>query len=131
MMLTAVEVRRFARFVVNGLLATAIHFGALTFLVEVVQLQSKGIANIFAALAGIAASFIGNRLFVFPDSNDSVGRQLSRFVALYMALAMLNGLLMGLWSDVLDYDYRLGFVLVSCVQLVASFLGNRILVFKE
>jgi Predicted membrane protein len=124
------DLRQFARFVVNGLAATAVHFGMLTFLVEVVHLGSKGLANSIAAVFGILASFIGNRFFVFASRTGSLRKELLRFSVLYAALALLSGALMALWADVFSLDYRIGFVAISGIQLVLSFLGNRMLVFK-
>ncbi|HDS1835101.1 TPA: GtrA family protein [Stenotrophomonas maltophilia] len=129
-MLRSVDLRQFARFVVNGLAATAVHFGTLTFLVEVVNVGSKGVANSIAAVLGIFASFLGNRFFVFASKTGSLRRELLRFSALYATLALLSGALMALWADVLAFDYRIGFVVISGIQLVLSFLGNRMLVFK-
>jgi putative flippase GtrA len=129
-MIRGVDIRQFCKYAVNGLAATAVHFGTLTLLVEVVGVTSKGAANVAASLTGILASFLGNRLFVFAASTGSMKGHLARFVALYLFLALLNGFLMGLWSDLLGLDYRLGFVLISCVQLILSFFGNRMLVFK-
>nr|WP_219630866.1 GtrA family protein [Stenotrophomonas maltophilia] len=126
----SVDLRQFARFVVNGLAATAVHFGTLTFLVEVVNVGSKGVANSIAAVLGIFASFLGNRFFVFASKTGSLRRELLRFSALYATLALLSGALMALWADVLAFDYRIGFVVISGIQLVLSFLGNRMLVFK-
>jgi len=128
--LRSVDLRQFARFVVNGLAATAVHFGTLTFLVEVVNVGSKGVANSIAAVLGIFASFLGNRFFVFASKTGSLRRELLRFSALYATLALLSGALMALWADVLAFDYRIGFVVISGIQLVLSFLGNRMLVFK-
>ena len=129
-MLRSVDLYQLARFVVNGLAATAVHFGTLTFLVEVVHVGSKGLANSIAAVFGILASFLGNRYFVFASKTGSLRRELLRFSALYAALALLSGVLMALWADVLAFDYRIGFVVISSIQLVFSFLGNRMLVFK-
>ncbi len=129
-MLRSVDLHQLARFVVNGLAATAVHFGTLTFLVEVVHVGSKGLANSIAAVFGILASFLGNRYFVFASKTGSLRRELLRFSALYAALALLSGVLMALWADVLAFDYRIGFVVISSIQLVFSFLGNRMLVFK-
>nr|WP_253247615.1 GtrA family protein [Stenotrophomonas maltophilia] len=128
--LRSVDLRQFARFVANGLAATAVHFGVLTFLVEVMHVESKGVANSIAAVFGIFASFMGNRFFVFASKTGSIRKELLRFSALYAALAFLSGALMALWADVLAFDYRIGFVAISGVQLVLSFLGNRMLVFK-
>ncbi len=129
-MLRGSDIRQFARFVLNGLAATAVHFGTLTFLVEVVHVGYKGLGNSIAAVFGILASFIGNRFFVFASKTSSLRKDLLRFSVLYAALALLSGALMALWADVFALDYRIGFVAITGIQLVLSFLGNRMLVFK-
>jgi putative flippase GtrA len=124
------EFRQLLRYVINGLVATAVHFGVLTLLVEVAQVPSKGVANLLAAAVAIVASFLGNRYFVFAATRARATGQLWRFVLLYAAIALVNGGLMALWSDLLKFDYRVGFVLISIIQFILSFLGNRLLVFK-
>jgi putative flippase GtrA len=124
------ELRQLLRYVVNGLVATGVHFVVLAFLVEVAQVPSKGVANLAAAAVAIVSSFLGNRFFVFAATHSRASGQLWRFVLLYAAIALLNGGLMALWSDLLKLDYRAGFVLISIVQFILSFLGNRLLVFK-
>ncbi|MBT2768157.1 GtrA family protein [Stenotrophomonas sp. ISL-67] len=124
------DIRQLLRYVINGLVATGVHFAVLTLLVEVVHVPSKGVANLLAAAVAIVASFLGNRLFVFAATQARASGQLWRFVLLYAAIALLNGGLMALWSDVLKFDYRVGFVLISIIQFILSFLGNRLLVFK-
>ena len=44
---------QFFRYVVNGLLATAIHFSVLTFNLNVLGIGSAGVANGIAAIFGI------------------------------------------------------------------------------
>lgn len=122
--------RQLLRYVINGLVATGVHFAVLTLLVEVVHVPSKGVANLLAASVAIVASFLGNRYFVFSATQARASGQLWRFVLLYAAIALINGGLMALWSDLLKFDYRVGFVLISIIQFILSFLGNRLLVFK-
>jgi putative flippase GtrA len=124
------DLRQLLRYVINGLVATGVHFAVLTLLVEVVHVPSKGVANLLAAAVAIVASFLGNRYFVFAATQARARSQLWRFVLLYVAIALLNGGLMALWSDLLHFDYRIGFVLISIIQFILSFLGNRLLVFK-
>jgi len=124
------EFRQLLRYVINGLVATGVHFAVLSLLVEVVHVPSKGVANLLAAAVAIVASFLGNRFFVFAATQARASKQLWRFVLLYAAIALLNGGLMALWSDLLKFDYRIGFVLISIIQFILSFLGNRLLVFK-
>jgi putative flippase GtrA len=124
------DLRQLLRYVINGLVATGVHFAVLSLLVEVVHVPSKGVANLLAAAVAIVASFLGNRIFVFAATQARASKQLWRFVLLYAAIALLNGGLMAIWSDLLKFDYRVGFVLISIVQFILSFLGNRLLVFK-
>lgn len=118
------------RFVINGLLATAIHYGVLTFNLRVLELSSAGLANFFAAWFGIAASFIGSRFFVFRRREVPLARQALRFLALYAAIACLHGLLLYGWTDRLHLAYTSGFVLATVMQTVLSYLGNKLLVFQ-
>ena len=53
---------RSLRFLVNGLVATAVNYGMLVLLIEYVGIRYTGVAALFSALVGISSSFIGNRL---------------------------------------------------------------------
>jgi putative flippase GtrA len=124
------ERRRFARFVANGLAATAIHFSVLYSLREFAEVPSAGLANFLAAVPGITASFLGNRFFVFRASHAPWGGQAGRFVALYAGCAVMHGLALYLWTDLAGLDYRVGFVLATGLQIAISYVGNRLLVFR-
>ncbi|MBP0500502.1 GtrA family protein, partial [Mycobacterium tuberculosis] len=70
------EFRQLLRYVINGLVATGVHFAVLTLLVEVVHVPSKGVANLLAAAVAIVSSFLGNRYFVFAATQARAGGQL-------------------------------------------------------
>jgi putative flippase GtrA len=118
------------RYLINGLAATAIHFLVLTFNLKVLGWTSAGLANLVAALFGITASFLGGRYFVFQHSAQSLFAQVSRFIPLYMILALFHGVVMYIWADVYSLHYALGFFIATFIQMVLSYLGNKILVFK-
>jgi len=118
------------RYGVNGLVATGVHYGALVMLIEQFRLSSAGAANLLAALIGICVSFLGNRYFVFKQTQSAVFRQAWRFSLLYGAIALVHGAVLFLWADWLEMDYRLGFVMATIMQFVLSYTGNRLLVFK-
>lgn len=118
------------RFLINGLLATAVHFSVLYLCIEVLHVPLAAVANGVAALFGITASFLGNRYFVFPGRPGSALKQGSLFVLVYASIALLHALLMFAWADWLGLDYRIGFVLITGVQMVCSFLINKFVVFK-
>lgn len=118
-----------ARFLVNGLLATGVHFGLLTFNLQVLGMESAALANVLAALGGILVSFLGNRYYVFRRMGDPIIRQAARFGILYSAIAAIHGLVLFFWTDMWGLDYRVGFLVATCLQVVLSFWGNKRLVF--
>lgn len=119
------------RYGVNGVLATAVHFAVLTFNLQVLHFSSAGLANLLAALFGIATSFLGSRYFVFPRTGESIAVEALRFSCLYGAIALLHGGVLLVWTDQLGMDYRAGFLLATVLQVSLSFLGNKFLVFKR
>ncbi len=133
--MTAVASRRefgqVARYVVNGLAATAVHYGVLSLGLELLKLPSAGLANLIAAAFGITASFFGSRWFVFRRPDEPIGRQAARFGALYAAIACLHALVLALWTDYFGLDYRWGFLLATGAQVALSYWGNKRLVFNR
>ncbi len=122
--------QQFIRHIVNGIFATAVHFGVLSFNVLVVGMESAGLATLIAALIGAATSFVGSRYFVFRAANGSPVRQALNFAILYAVIAILHGVILYVWTDVNGLDYRLGFVLATGVQVFISYLGNMAWVFR-
>lgn len=118
------------RYVINGLAATAVHYGVLRFNIEVLHIPLAAAANALAAVFGITASFLGSRYFVFRGRQGSLARQGSLFLLVYASIAMLHALVMYLWADRLGLDYRIGFVLATGMQMAISFIANRWVVFK-
>ena len=118
------------RYLINGLAATAVHFVVLTFNLTVLGWGSAGIANLVAAVFGIAASFLGSRYFVFQGSAESLFKQVYRFIFLYAAIALLHGALMYVWADHYHLNYIAGFVLATGMQVLCSYWGNKRMVFK-
>lgn len=118
------------RFILNGLVATAVHYGFLLLFVEGVGLRPVGLANTLAACIGILASFMGNRHYVFQHT-ASFWHTWHRFIALYGTIALLHGVLLYLWSDWQGWNYSVGFVLVTGAMVALSFTGNKFWVFHE
>lgn len=120
----------FLRFCINGGVATLVHFSVLMFCIELLQIPSAGLANALAAIFGISASFWGNRWFVFPKTASPVLAEFTRFASLYALIAVLHGLILFVWSDRYEFDYRLGFVWATGIQVILSYFVNKYLVFK-
>lgn len=119
------------RFIVSGLIATAIHFFVLTFNLKVLNWSSAGVSNMVAAAFGITASFIGSRYYVFSNSIEPLFKQIYRFLLLYISIACLHGLIMYVWVDRFGLHYISGFILATFMQVALSFCGNKLLVFKS
>ena len=124
------DMRRPARYVVNGIVATGVHFLVLSFCLELLHLRSAGVSNFVAAVTGIATSFLGSRYFVFAATATSIWTQLGRFWVLYAILAGAQGLILYFWSDIGGLDYRIGFIIGTAVQVIGSYLGGIHWVFR-
>jgi putative flippase GtrA len=118
------------RYLINGLAATVVHFAVLTFNLKVLGWGSAGVANMVAAVFGIAASFLGSRYFVFQGSAEPLFKQVYRFIFLYAAIALLHGALMYVWADHYHLNYIAGFVVATGMQVLCSYWGNKRMVFK-
>lgn len=121
----------FNRYIINGLLATCVHYAVLVILLELAQIGMAGVANLIAACFGIAISFLGSRHFVFQQIVESAWQQLMRFVPLYGLIAVVHTLVMWAWTDHLGWNYTIGFLVATSFQVAGSFFGNKYLVFKS
>lgn len=128
--LKSVDHSEIARYLINGLLATGVHFSVLTFNLQIYDMQSAGLANLIAAVFGITSSFLGSRYFVFKKHEAPVFNQAMTFVILYATIACLHGLVLFVWTDIYEYDYRIGFIFATFLQVALSYWGNKVLVFK-
>jgi putative flippase GtrA len=119
------------RYGINGIVATAVHYAVLTFNLQVLAMQSAGLANVVAAFFGTITSFFGSRYFVYRQTEVCILPQAAKFGGLYVAIAVVHGAVLLLWTDWLGHDYRLGFLLATAFQITGSYLGNKFLVFKK
>jgi putative flippase GtrA len=119
------------RYFVNGLVSTIVHFGVLQMILKVFSVSSVGQANFIATFFGIAVSFVGSRYFVFKAQNKSITQQIFKFGGLYLAIALMHGVLLYLWCDIQKWNYLTGFLLATVLQVVLSYWGNKLLVFNQ
>lgn len=124
-----IQTRELVRYGINGFLATLIHYVVLTINLNVLLMNSAGMANLIASVFGITFSFIGNRYFVFNKCNETLLRQVIKFSSLYSAIAIVHGLILFLWTDWLEFDYRIGFLMATALQVSLSYVGNKKMVF--
>lgn len=115
---------------INGVTATLIHYGVLSFNLKILGFSSAALANIIAAIFGITASYWGNRLFVFKSKNQQLSQQFLMFLMLYSMIALLHGLILWAWTDEMKLNYSVGFLIATVLQFVLSYIGNKLLIFK-
>ena len=116
---------------VNGLIATAIHFGVLSFNLKFIGIPSVGLANLIASCFGISTSFFGNRYFVFKRSESDLASQAIKFSGMYGVIALLHGFILLVWSDWFRLDYRIGFLIATIFQFILSYIGNKKMLYWE
>jgi putative flippase GtrA len=121
----------FTRYIINGLIATAVHFLVLSICLQILQLPSAGLSNMLAAAFGISASFLGSRFYVYPKATAPIWQQAARFAVLYVSIALLHGAVLYLWTDLYSLDYRVGFLIATVIQFCMSYFGNKYLVFRQ
>jgi len=122
------EAGKGARFILNGLAATATHYVSLMLLAEWLGLRPVGLMNLIAAALGVAVSYLGNHHFVFRSKRrqrDTLGR----FLGVYGLSTLLHGLLMGAWADLAGLPTTPGFVLVTGITAAVNFVVGRFWVF--
>jgi len=122
--------KELVRYIINGLAATIVHYGVLSYNLHVLGMQSAGAANLAAAMFGIAASFLGSRYFVFNRTDEAMLPQALKFSGLYAAIAVVHGFVLLVWTDWLGFDYRAGFLIATAFQVSLSYFGNKKLVFN-
>jgi len=129
MRVQSAELVQLLRYIVNGAVATLVHFASLTFLIGPMNMRPVGFANFLGAVVGSVASFVGNRQFVFRAAGAPMQQQAVHFAALYAALALAHSTLMYFWCDWAGGNYHMGFLAATLLQFVLSYIANRRLVF--
>ena len=95
------------------------------------MLSPIALANIIACCFGILASFLGNKYIVFKSISGSFSLQFFHFLILYCFVAMLHGAFIYFWADFRGYNYRVGFLIATGLQVLITYNYNKIIIFKK
>lgn len=126
-----IDHKEIIRYIINGIVATAVHFSILTFNIEVIHISSAGLANFIAAIFGITVSFLGSRYYVYENHTGTFMNHVVKFGLLYASIALLHGFVLFVWSDHYGLDWRLGFLVATVIQVTLSYIGNKVWVFNN
>lgn len=121
--------RQFARFSSVGLVAAAIHYGALVLLVET-DLAEPVRANVAAYVLGGITSYCLNRRFAFQSERPH-SHAAWRFAVVATVGFVLTGILTYWFHRRLGIPYILAAVITSGAVLFWSFTANRFWTFRD
>jgi len=118
------------KFIINGLIATFVHYIVLYFNMEIIGMTSATVANLIGASFGITVSFFGNRNFVFLSKNSAIHFQAMGFIILQSILVAMQSIIVYIWVDLYDYNYQIVFIFAVGVSAVLSYTANKIIIFR-
>ena len=121
--MTAVATPAFGRYLLVGLLATAIHYALLVALVELAGAAAAPSAA-FGAACGALAAYAGNCRFTFP-SGAAHARALPRFLAVAALGAAANGAIVWTGTQILGMHYLAPQVIATSIVVWSGFVLNR------
>jgi putative flippase GtrA len=119
---------RIFRYGLAGLFATAVYFGAVAILVDLVTMDPVPAAAAATVIVTLV-SYAVNRLWVF-DTNRSHVSAFTRFVAASVLSVAINTGLMYLSVRVLGWPYLSGVALASVIVPPANFAINYLWCFR-
>jgi len=111
------------RYLLVGLLATAIHYALLIALVELAGAAAAPSAA-FGAACGALAAYAGNRRYTFAGG-AAHGQALPRFLAVAAFGAATSGAIVWAGTQVLDMHYLAAQVVATSIVVWCGFVLNR------
>lgn len=128
------KIPRFVLFLAAGGTAAAANFGSRILLSEVIAYVP---AIVVAYCIGMVTAFVLNRVFVFEESANSLGRQAGWFIAVNAA-AVVQTVLISLlfarvvfpWAGMDTYPEAIAHAIGVIVPVFTSYLGHKHLTFR-
>jgi len=113
----------FGRYLLVGMLATAIHYAVLMALVELAGAAAAPSAAIGAACGALAA-YAGNRRYTFAGGATH-GQALPRFLAVAAFGSAANGAIVWAGTEIIDTHYLAAQVVATSIVVWCGFVLNR------
>jgi len=121
---------QFIRFIVVGLLNTAVDFGLLNLLIYLFRWPSVW-ANTVSFSVAVLNSFFWNKYWTFRQKEGRMIQQLATFIVVSLIGLGLSDLLVYLGNVRLDYNINLVKVISVIVVFLWNFLGYKYLTFRR
>lgn len=117
------------RFGVTGVVATLVHFLALTGAVEHLHIPPS-IANGLAFCCAVGVTYTGQAFWVF-GARDHSARRFAKFLTTALGGLLANVAIMAFAVDILGLAYRIGFVGALILVPLGTFVINKLWVFRS
>lgn len=114
--------RAFGRYLLVGLLGTAVHYALLIALVELAGAAAAPSAA-FGAACGALAAYAGNRRYTFAGG-AAHGQALPRFLAVAAFGAAANAAIVWAGTQILDMHYLAAQVVATSIVVWCGFVAN-------
>ena len=117
-------------FVLNGVVATVLHYAVFFVCLSLLAVQSPGLCYFAGSIFGTLASFLGNRFVVFASSEGKVLPQFAKFVLTYLAISLFVSLIVNRLSITTDLSSQIILLIGLAIQVSLSFLISKWLIFS-
>lgn len=122
-------IKKFITFTGVGAIGTLAHYLTMIVLVHFFSTQPV-IGSSAGALVGAGINYILNYTFTFQSNSDH-RETLWKFMLIAAAGFTLNGLFMGVFTEMFDIYYILAQLFTTALVLVWNFLANHLWTFRE
>lgn len=126
--IVAVEIGRFLRFGVTGVINTGVDFGVFFILAHLLGV-SIYVSQFLAYSTATINSYIINRRWTFGRKGPFAGGEFARFVAVNVCSLGLSLILLRLFHGHLHMQKMTAKVITACFTIPVNFLGSRLWAF--
>ena len=124
-----IDLKKFIKFGITGLLNTAIDFILFAFLCEIVKSDPK-ISKIISQTIAIINSYIVNKNWTFQKRKNYNKTEMFKFLIVNGSSLALNYLGMYIFYDNLGLNKYLCLLPIALITIAINYFGNKLFVFK-
>ena len=124
-----IDLKKFIKFGITGVLNTAVDFILFAFLCEIVKLDPK-ISKIISQTIAIINSYIINKNWTFQKRKNYSKSEMFKFLLVNGASLVINYLGMYIFYDNLGLNKYLCLIPIAFITIAINYFGNKLFVFK-
>ena len=122
--------KTFLRFLLFGVLSTALHFLLMTLFFSLKAITLAGTANFVASTICAFCAFIFNCRFVFDSELKINIYKILKFILVYSGGAMIHFFVPYVMTDLAGFHINIAFLLALCVHVPLTYLLSKYWIFK-